>query len=467
MRSSMSDVHKMKGGMMIKNLMIFILFSSLVGFAVAVEKPTSLQESCATAECHTQYKEKAYLHGPMELDDCKACHKPEDPAQHTWKLLHSVNDLCQSCHLETATMKNVHEPLKTGDCLGCHDPHSSDNRFFLHKTTVAEQCAECHDTTKHKAYLHGPVAVGECTVCHDSHSSNYPDLIKVEPKELCFSCHVMTAEELQQYEYVHEPAKGDCTGCHDPHGASNAQMIKDGSSQVCFSCHKDIQKISETAKVKHDMITEEGGCLQCHTPHASTVKNLLKHDPETLCMTCHSEPQNVSEKEILAPFKELDGKKFMHGPVADKNCNGCHKAHGSDHFRLLTEDYPPQFYAPFAVERYNLCFSCHPEAVSLTDKTSDLTAFRNGSQNLHYLHVNKDPRGRTCRACHQTHASNLPKHIRKSVPYGMWELPVQFKKTESGGYCAPGCHVAKAYDRKKPVDYSLPASPESESTPAK
>ena len=103
------------------------LFFVLGCFSFAVEKPTSLQESCVTSECHTTYKEKAHLHGPMELDDCKACHKPVDPSQHTWKLLHSVTDLCQSCHLEVATMKNVHEPLKTGDCLQCHDPVTSCN----------------------------------------------------------------------------------------------------------------------------------------------------------------------------------------------------------------------------------------------------------------------------------------------------------------------------------------------------
>ena len=443
---------------MSRNITMIASVCFWVGLVYAVDKPTELQDTCVTSECHTVYKEKAHLHGPVALDDCRACHKPEDPAQHTWKLLQPPNDLCQSCHLETATMKNVHEPLKTGTCLDCHDPHSSDNKFFLHKLTIAEQCAECHDTTKHKEFLHGPVAVGECTICHDSHSSDYPALLKVEPKDLCFSCHVMTAEELQQYEYVHEPAKGDCAGCHDPHGASNSKMIKDSSSQLCFSCHEEIHQIAENSIVKHDMITEEGGCLRCHTPHASTVQNLLKDAPETLCMTCHSEPQGISQDEVMPAFKELEDKKFLHGPVAEKNCSGCHKAHGSDHFRLLTKDYPPKFYAPFDVKNYELCFSCHPEAVSLTDQTSNLTEFRNGSQNLHYLHVNKDPRGRTCRACHQTHASNLPKHIRKSVPYGMWELPVQFEKTDTGGVCTPGCHVAKEYDRENPVDYSVSRS---------
>ncbi|MDH4202815.1 MAG: cytochrome c3 family protein [Phycisphaerae bacterium] len=431
------------------------LFFMLGCFLYAVEKPTTLEETCVTAECHTTYKEKAYLHGPMELNDCRACHKPDEPSQHTWKLLQSVTDLCQSCHLEVATMKNVHEPLKTGDCLQCHDPHSSDNKFFLHEKTIAEQCAECHDPTAHKAFLHGPVAVGECTICHDSHSSDYTGLLKVEPKELCFSCHTITADELKNFEYIHEPAKGECVGCHNPHGADNAQMIKGGLSDICFSCHEDIQDIAKAAKVQHNMITEEGGCLKCHTPHASTVKKLLKNDSQTLCLSCHDKPQEIGDGKTMPAFtSELNNKMFLHGPVAEKDCNGCHLAHGSDHFRLLIKEYPPKFYAPYSVDEYALCYSCHPDALTQTERTTDLTDFRNGNQNLHYLHVNKEYRGRTCRACHQTHASNLPKHIRETVPYGMWELPVQFEKTETGGVCTPGCHVAKEYDRKKPVDYS-------------
>jgi len=133
--------------------------------------------------------------------------------------------------------------------------------------------------------------------------------------------------------------------------------------------------------------------------------------------------------------------------------------HGSDHFRLLADSYPPIFYSPFAEENYALCFLCHEKSLVRTATTSDLTSFRNGDENLHFLHVNKERRGRTCRACHQTHASNQPKHIRKSVPYGMWDLPLNFKKTETGGSCLPGCHVKKNYDRDNPVDYSVSRLP--------
>jgi predicted CXXCH cytochrome family protein len=174
-------------------------------------------------------------------------------------------------------------------------------------------------------------------------------------------------------------------------------------------------------------------------------------------MVCHDKPIETGKDEVLGAFTaEIENKDFLHGPVAENSCEGCHISHGSEHFRLLAKEYPPQFYAPFSKDNYELCFSCHPESMVLTKETSDLTGFRNGDLNLHFLHVNKERRGRTCRACHQTHASNLSRHIRESVPYGRWDLPIQFKKTETGGGCQPGCHLPFAYDRQTPVVHKRP-----------
>lgn len=439
-----------------QRLFLVLALVGLVSLSNAADKPTSLQETCVTADCHVDYAEKAHVHGPVELGDCKACHESVEPAEHTYKLAHQGRDLCESCHLDQAIMKNVHDPLVEGDCMQCHDPHASDAKFLLVEKDIQTLCASCHETAKHDDYLHGPVAVGECTICHDSHSSDYEKLLTVDPKELCVSCHVITKNELDKFEFIHEPAKGDCVGCHNPHGADNAQMLKAQAPDMCYPCHEEIEKTVTTSMIKHSVVSQEGGCLECHTPHASTVKFLLKNDPASLCASCHDKPVGINKNEVLAAFSEqLHDKKFMHGPVAEKNCNGCHTAHGSEHFRLLAKEYPKLFYAPYSEQNYDLCFGCHPKDIALADKTKTLTDFRNGDQNLHFLHVNKDRRGRTCRACHQTHASDLPKHIRESVPYGVWDLPIQFGKTETGGTCTPGCHLPKDYDREKAVDYTV------------
>jgi predicted CXXCH cytochrome family protein len=438
-------------------LVIIMLTSLLVCQAIAVEKPTTLEKTCITEECHSDYSKKAYVHGPVGLGDCKSCHKPLEPEEHTWQFVLEGKDLCEYCHLEQAAKKNIHEPMKDGNCVQCHDPHSSDNKFLLPEETVAKLCQNCHQTTEGMKFLHGPIAVGECTICHDSHTSDYADLLTVAPEELCFSCHVVTENELKKFEFVHEPMKGECTGCHDVHGADNIMMLKAKAPEICYPCHEDIKKTAEEAKYKHSVVIEEGGCMHCHTPHASTVQFGLKDTPTKLCMSCHNKPIGVSKDEVLKPFTdEIKDKEFLHGPVAQNDCKGCHISHGSEHFRLLEKEYPSQFYAPFSKENYELCFSCHPETVVLTKETTDLTDFRNGNLNLHYLHVNKPQRGRTCRSCHATHASNLPKHIRATVPYGRWELPIQFKKTETGGGCEPGCHLPFAYDRQNPVIYETP-----------
>lgn len=445
---------------------VILLISALVSSGFAVEKPTTPQETCLTAECHADYSKRAYVHGPTALGDCKVCHKPLNPQEHTYKPAREGPDLCQYCHLDQTTKKYLHDPLeKKGDCVQCHDPHGSDNNFFLSSKTVADSCKECHEVTKDMKFLHGPIAAGECTVCHNPHGSDYERLLDIDPNELCFTCHEVTMNELKKFEFVHEPAKGECTGCHDVHGANNAQMLIDDAPKLCYSCHEDIQKMVETSKYKHSAVTEKDSCLYCHTPHASTVKSGLKDTPIKLCMTCHDKPIEKSKGEILEAFTaQIEGKKFLHGPVAEQDCAGCHTSHGSEHFRLLVKEYPPQFYAPFSKENYGLCFSCHSESVVLTRETENLTDFRNGNVNLHFLHVNKERRGRTCRSCHATHASNLPRHIRKSVPYGKWELPVQYKKTKTGGSCEPGCHLPYAYDRRAPVEYKKPKPPTANAT---
>jgi len=426
---------------------------SLTAAAPAVDKPTSAQKTCVTTECHADYAKKPFVHGPVSLGDCKSCHEEVDAKAHTYKLTRQGRDLCEYCHLDQTTRKNIHEPLKTGKCTDCHDPHSSENKALIHGKTIAELCAKCHETVKDVQFPHGPVAVGECTICHASHSADRAKLLVDEPTNLCFSCHTVTKNELSQFEFVHEPAKNDCIGCHNPHGAANPKMLKADAPDLCYPCHKDIQKVAQTSKHKHTAVTEKGGCLHCHTPHASTVQFILKDAPMSLCETCHNEPVKTENGPPVPSFTaQIKDKKFLHGPVAQKDCTGCHATHGSDHFRLLAKDYPQAFYAPFSPGKYALCFSCHPESLVLTARTSELTDFRNGEMNLHYVHVNKQ-RGRTCRSCHATHASNLPKHIRESVPYGVWNLPIQFQKTETGGGCRPGCHQPFTYDRKTPATY--------------
>jgi len=434
----------------------FCIVVLMAASVYAVEKPTTKTETCITAECHGERGKKAFVHGPISLGDCKSCHELQDAATHSFSLAREGKDLCEFCHLDQSGKLYMHEPLTKGDCLQCHESHESDNKALLLKESVAKSCEECHQVTENMTHLHGPTAVGECSVCHNAHGSDYEKLLTREPDKLCAACHEITMEEIEKFEFVHEPVRDNCVGCHNPHGANNWKMLNAEAPDMCFPCHEEIQQTAKDSKHQHNVVSEPGGCLKCHTPHASTVRFLLASEPTTLCMTCHDKPLAIAKDKVLPAFTDqLKDKQFLHGPIKDNDCSGCHLTHGSDHFRILAKEYPEIFYAPFDETKYDLCFGCHEKTLVWTAETEDLTDFRNGKQNLHFLHVNKARRGRTCRACHATHASNMPKHIRATVPYGVWDLPINFSKTETGGSCSPGCHIVKDYDRQTAVDYTV------------
>ena len=58
----------------------------------------------------------------------------------------------------------------------------------------------------------------------------------------------------------------------------------------------------------------------------------------------------------------------------------------------------------------------------------------------------KPSRGRTCRACHEVHASKQRHQIRDGVPYGSrgWVLKLNYTRTETGGSCARTCHKERS-----------------------
>lgn len=422
-----------------------------------VEKPTTEVDTCITEECHAEHTAKPVIHDPVTEGSCEACHETVDIQEHSYKLTAQEPALCMQCHDEW-TKPHLHGALQEGSCGQCHETHASENPNRLFAETAGKLCEECHDVIEDATHVHGPTSVSECTLCHDPHESDHENRLTVGLDQLCVFCHVTMKEELQGIEFVHEPVYDNCAGCHDPHAADNWKMLRAGTPEMCFECHEDIRSRAEFSKHQHDAVSEPGGCLKCHTPHASSVRPLLASAPIKLCMTCHSEPQGMSVNEVLPAFTDqIEDKAYLHGPIKESDCGGCHMTHGSEHFRILANAYPESFYASFDETKYALCFGCHEKTLVLTADTENLTDFRNGNQNLHFLHINKERRGRTCRACHQTHASNHLKHIRTSVPYGGWkDLPLNFSKTDTGGLCDPGCHVEKAYDRQTAVDYSVP-----------
>ncbi len=421
-----------------------------------------LRASCVDAECHTKFEEPKYDHSPMLLKTCNVCHETVEN-RHAFKLVAKGGKLCTFCH-KMKLKKFVHEPVAKGECLKCHDYHGSEFPFHLKTDPAKGLCFSCHKKTEkifsHK-YSHAPAAQGACILCHYGHSSESDKLLIGEGNDLCLFCHKKEFEPLLKLRHVHKPVTENCLKCHDPHGSENPMMISKDEPEFCFDCHEDIAYIIKHSSHVHGATTIGESCSNCHSPHASALPRLLKQPLLNLCLSCHDKEIKDSDGEVLQNIARVMAENpFRHGPIQQNNCVACHKPHGSNIFRRLVTFFPEDFYAPFNLEEYNLCFQCHTKDTFLQERTTALTNFRDGDLNLHFLHVNKNKKGRTCRACHEIHASKQKAHVRSSVPYGNWEFPIVFEASPEGGTCAAGCHDEKKYSRRyKKIEPIQPSSP--------
>ena len=303
------------------------------------------------------------------------------------------------------------------------------------------------------AWSHAPFEMGECGLCHVNDDPSNPGAVENGGPELCYGCHEAIQVAMDEARVTHYAVEDDCVNCHNPHNAAYRKLLIDASPQLCASCHDDVWAEATGAAVRHAPVETGEGCLNCHSPHASNVDSLLKGLAYDLCVECHTTDGLVDEAgRDLTNFGELlAANPEVHGPIAAKDCSACHTPHGGEIFRLLTTHYPEKFYAPFEAKNYELCFSCHNEAVVAAEKTTTLTGFRDGDRNLHFVHVNKEIRGRTCRACHEVHAAPQEHLVRDGVPYGKssWVLKINYTSAPNGGSCEKTCHGALSYDRSK------------------
>jgi predicted CXXCH cytochrome family protein len=372
--------------------------------------------------------------------------KPQAPAT-------AAPGSCMSCHAALVKQAVPHDPVS--ECSTCHTQDKGNAHKFTPVAEGAALCTTCHEVAKATdKFVHGPVAVGDCVTCHNPHGSANKRLLRTPGAKLCEQCHEDMTAKLASKRFAHAPVKTDCVGCHNPHASPIRYQLKAQGSALCLSCHKDTAKLIETSPVKHDAVSQGQACLTCHEPHAADVRPQLRAGSMTLCLTCHDRPMDTAAGPIQDIKAWLTANPNLHGPIKQQDCVGCHKPHESEHFRLLKQDYPAKFYSPFDPKNYELCFTCHQPDLVRVERTTTLTGFRDGDRNLHFVHVNRTEKGRTCRACHEAHSSTEPKHLRKSVPFGSWSLPIKFQAAPDGGKCSPGCHVAFEYRRpaRVPVD---------------
>ena len=297
---------------------------------------------------------------------------------------------------------------------------------------------------------HAPFEAGDCSICHVHADPRKPGPLSTSGNALCTSCHE-EFQEIMRRPHQHPPAVENCLHCHNAHNSRERKLLHVELAAGCNDCHRSIKDLVERSKVRHGALEQGAKCANCHNPHGSSVEKLLIQLPFDQCVGCHAQEVVRDDKgTALTNFKKLlDENKVWHAPVQARDCSACHLPHGGDNFRLLVAGYPAAFYSPFEPSNYALCFGCHNEKVVSEPETRTLTNFRDGSRNLHFLHVNKADRGRTCRACHEVHASRQPHHVRDGVPYGSrgWVLQINYTRTPTGGQCAKTCHELKTYAR--------------------
>jgi predicted CXXCH cytochrome family protein len=416
------------------------------------QRPTTETPSCTAGGCHADVVKHTIMHGPAAQGKCLDCHEYAAPELHLFRYTTPERELCESCHT-LDLRKTVHTPVAERNCTGCHDPHGSSHTMMLKAEPSPQLCYTCHDQSLFKLnFVHGPVAIGACNICHDPHSTSHDRLLTQSPQQLCIDCHSETKPTGLAARTLHkpmEPDSGGCMSCHNPHASDIKYHLHEAVPQLCYSCHEGVQNKITSASVHHGPVDAEGGCVSCHTPHFSHLPALQRSAQPDTCLSCHNEPLKTPDGRRLTNMAALlRDNPSHHGPIREGSCTSCHQPHAGERFGMLHEEYPPQFYAPFETASYQLCFSCHSSELVTDPSGVGLTRFRDGEVNLHWLHVNKE-KGRTCRACHEVHASSRPFHIRDAVPFGSagWMLEINFAASEDGGSCAPGCHVEATYNR--------------------
>ena len=296
----------------------------------------------------------------------------------------------------------------------------------------------CHPNKVEKTFVHQPVKDGDCPSCHKPSGQKHPEFKKEAflltdkgKAGLCNECH----ERKDTKKHVHPPvATGDCLDCHDPHQSDNKFQLKESGAALCYTCHEQ-NKLDRAFPHKP---VAEGKCLSCHDPHQSDYGSLLKAEGRQLCMSCHKEA--------------IFTGRYVHAPVAAGDCAACHAPHGTQLRHLLKRPVTDEPYQSFNKANFELCFGCHSNTLADSRLTDVETGFRNGMLNLHYLHVNKAKKGRSCRVCHDPHAATQPRLISdKTSGSGRWQIPIRYKKTAVGGTCVVSCHKPKSYDRINPV----------------
>ena len=141
------------------------------------------------------------------------------------------------------------------------------------------------------------------------------------------------------------------------------KLKKGATGKICLSCHDGLQEKMKKRFVHTPLA--DGDCTGCHNPHTSYYDMLMAAPADSICYTCH---------DSVVP----EDAKSVHQVVAEDKCVACHDPHAADNASNLLKNGS------------ELCYECHQTlAVKIKENK--------------YGHppVQKD-----CLGCHNAHASS-------------------------------------------------------------
>ena len=110
-------------------------------------------------------------HLPYQEKKCSDCHDKGSSSG----LVRPLRELCLGCHLDFIQGDYVHGPVAVRDCLACHEPHTA-NQPALLKFARNELCSTCHQEKRLAEAMHTMVANNNmgCLECHNPHFGHSP-----------------------------------------------------------------------------------------------------------------------------------------------------------------------------------------------------------------------------------------------------------------------------------------------------
>lgn len=146
--------------------------------------------------------------------------------------------------------------------------------------------------------------------------------------------------------------------------AQDKYKLKAGATgETCLECHEAFQEKMKKPFVHSPL--KDGNCTGCHNPHTSNHNMLLTAQSVGICYSCH--------KSVVP-----EDAQSVHQVVAEGKCITCHDPHASDNKSNLLQ------------KGSELCAECH----------QTLTARINENKYSH------PPVREDCLGCHDAHASN-------------------------------------------------------------